>query len=84
MSISRQGPARGHKHADPAGEGGGLICLGVPWFPMDVTVAFFVHKGTNGRWRDVLTAEDVEHDKAVAAARLSSDCAHWLETGELP
>jgi aryl sulfotransferase len=44
----------------------------------------FINKGTNGRWKDVLTAEDIEQYQAVVADRLSPDCAHWFETGELP
>ena len=43
--------------------------------------ARFFFKGTNGRWRDVLTrAELVEYDKAVART-LTPDCAAWLEHG---
>jgi aryl sulfotransferase len=43
----------------------------------------FIHKGTNGRWRDVLTAEDLEKYDNIANSRLSPDCAHWHETGEI-
>jgi aryl sulfotransferase len=46
--------------------------------------ASFFNKGTNGRWRDVLSAEEVARCDAVAAARLTPDCAHWLKTGEEP
>ncbi|MGG5807883.1 sulfotransferase domain-containing protein [Falsiroseomonas sp. CW058] len=42
----------------------------------------FVHKGTNGRWRDVLTAEDCRRYEATARARLGEDCARWLATGD--
>jgi aryl sulfotransferase len=42
----------------------------------------FFHKGSNGRWRDVLTREDVAHYDALVADRLPPDCARWLETGE--
>ncbi len=43
--------------------------------------ARFFFKGTNGRWRDVLTpAELGEYDKAVART-LTADCAAWLERG---
>jgi aryl sulfotransferase len=44
----------------------------------------FFNKGTNGRWRDVLTAEDIKQYQAVVVERLTPDCAHWLETGDLP
>jgi aryl sulfotransferase len=44
----------------------------------------FFHKGTNGRWRDVLTSDDIEKYEAKARANLSADCSHWLATGELP
>lgn len=42
----------------------------------------FFHKGTNGRWRDVLTADDAAKYERVAAANLAPDCAHWLATGD--
>jgi aryl sulfotransferase len=44
----------------------------------------FIHKGTNGRWRDRLSADDIRKYEAIAASRLTPDCAHWLATGELP
>lgn len=44
----------------------------------------FVHKGTNGRWRDVLTAEDVARYEARALQELGADCARWLATGRMP
>jgi aryl sulfotransferase len=43
----------------------------------------FIHKGTNGRWRDVLAQEDIEKYERLARERLTSDCAHWLATGQL-
>lgn len=43
----------------------------------------FVNKGTNGRWRDVLSPEEIALSDEVAAANLTPDCAHWLKTGEL-
>jgi len=42
----------------------------------------FINKGTNGRWRDVLTAEDVASYEAHALAELGEDCAHWVATGQ--
>lgn len=44
----------------------------------------FINKGTNGRWRDVLTPADVRRYEARARAELGDDCARWLATGELP
>jgi aryl sulfotransferase len=43
----------------------------------------FFHKGTNGRWRDVLTAEDIAKYEDAVARNLLPGCAHWLKTGEL-
>ena len=43
----------------------------------------FFHKGTNGRWRDVLTKEDLRLYDAAVARELTPDCAHWLENGRL-
>ncbi|MGH7016230.1 MAG: hypothetical protein ACRED8_03985, partial [Caulobacteraceae bacterium] len=42
----------------------------------------FFHKGTNGRWKDVLSTDEIERCDALAARRLSPDCARWLATGE--
>jgi aryl sulfotransferase len=39
----------------------------------------FFNQGTNGRWRAVLTDEDVELYAAAVARELTPDCAHWLE-----
>ena len=44
----------------------------------------FINKGVNGRWKDVLSAEEIKLADDVAAANLTPDCAHWLRTGELP
>lgn len=41
----------------------------------------FVNKGTNGRWRDVLTAEDNALYETRALAELGPDCARWLAEG---
>jgi aryl sulfotransferase len=43
----------------------------------------FIHKGTNGRWKDVLTLEEIAKCDEIAAENLTPDCAHWLKTGEL-
>ncbi len=41
----------------------------------------FIHKGTNGRWRDVLTAEDSRRYETLAIERLGPACARWLAEG---
>jgi aryl sulfotransferase len=43
--------------------------------------ATFINKGTNGRWRDVLTDEDLDLYKETRDKVLSPDCATWLEEG---
>ena len=42
----------------------------------------FFNQGVNGRWRDVLSADEIARCDAVAARRLTPDCAHWLRTGQ--
>jgi len=44
----------------------------------------FIHKGTNGRWRDVLTEEESQKYEKLAVEKLGATCAHWLATGEMP
>ena len=44
----------------------------------------FVYKGTNGRWLDTLTSEDLQKYDEVVSENLTPDCAHWHATGELP
>jgi aryl sulfotransferase len=41
----------------------------------------FINKGTNGRWRDVLTADEVADYDSKALAELGPDCAKWLASG---
>src|SRR5262249_46204599 len=43
----------------------------------------FINKGVNGRWRDVLTADDNARYERMAEEKLGPDCARWLKTGEL-
>jgi aryl sulfotransferase len=43
-----------------------------------------INKGTNGRWKDILSAEEIARCDKIALERLGPDCAHWLKTGELP
>jgi aryl sulfotransferase len=42
----------------------------------------FIHKGTNGRWRDQLTAEDCRRYEEIAERELGEACARWLASGE--
>jgi aryl sulfotransferase len=41
----------------------------------------FINKGTNGRWHDLLTKEDVATYEARAVKELGADCANWLAHG---
>lgn len=43
----------------------------------------FFNKGTNKRWREVLTEEDLELYRAAIARELTPDCADWLENGRV-
>jgi len=43
----------------------------------------FIHKGKNGRWRDVLTEEESQKYERMAVEKLGESCAHWLATGEM-
>jgi len=42
----------------------------------------FINKGVNGRWRDLLSVEDVKAYEGRALKELGPDCAKWLATGE--
>lgn len=39
----------------------------------------FIHRGINGRWRDLLSAEDCACYEAKARAELGEACAKWLK-----
>ena len=41
----------------------------------------FLNKGTNGRWRDLLTPDDVARYETKAARELPPSCARWLAHG---
>ncbi len=41
----------------------------------------FIHKGSNGRWRDVLTQDDCAAYEARALEELGTECANWLANG---
>jgi aryl sulfotransferase len=43
----------------------------------------FINKGSNGRWKDFLTAEDIARYEALVGRRLSPALAAWLEGGRL-
>ncbi|MHB1946557.1 MAG: sulfotransferase domain-containing protein [Gammaproteobacteria bacterium] len=42
----------------------------------------FVNKGTNGRWRDVLSPAEIGKCDEMAEKHLPQQCVHWLRTGE--
>jgi len=44
----------------------------------------FINKGTNARWRDVLTSADNALYEKLAREKLGGACAAWLATGRLP
>lgn len=46
--------------------------------------ATFINKGTNGRWRDTLTPDDIAAYDTKALAELGPDCAAWLARGNSP
>ncbi len=62
-------------HAEPAVPLGGALWEG--------GAKTFIHKGTNGRWRDVLTEEDNANYESRALEELGPECANWLSSGEL-
>lgn len=41
----------------------------------------FFHQGTNGRWRDVLTDDELAMYEQTKANVLTSDCVRWVELG---
>lgn len=41
----------------------------------------FVNKGTNGRWKGVLSEEELQMYRDAMARTLDPDCANWLENG---
>ncbi len=41
----------------------------------------FINKGTNGRWKDLLTKEDNERYEKMCVENLGEECTHWLNTG---
>lgn len=61
------------RNADKAAPLGGLLWEG--------GAARFINKGTNGRWRDLLTEQDNDRYRQLAVEQLGPDCARWLEGG---
>ncbi|KAI8945905.1 P-loop containing nucleoside triphosphate hydrolase protein [Xylaria longipes] len=43
----------------------------------------FIHKGTNGRWKDILSEDDNMQYLERAKQELGEECAQWLEKGRL-
>jgi aryl sulfotransferase len=43
----------------------------------------FINKGTNGRWRDVLSEDDIARYLALAARKFTPAEAAWIEHGRL-
>lgn len=43
----------------------------------------FINKGSNGRWRDVLTPDESLAYERMAAEKLGPEAARWLATGEI-
>jgi aryl sulfotransferase len=41
----------------------------------------FLHKGTNGRWREVLSDKEMALYEAACDRALTLDCRVWLESG---
>jgi aryl sulfotransferase len=48
---------------------------GAPWKGGAKT---FVHKRSNGRWRDILSDGEKAEYEALALKKLGQDCARWL------
>ena len=42
----------------------------------------FINKGTNGRWKDMLTKEDNDRYERMAVEQLGERAASWLATGK--
>src|SRR5262249_44816354 len=49
--------------------------------PFEGGAQAFLFKGTNGRWRDVLTPQELEAYRKRGAEILPADAARWLEGG---
>ena len=47
----------------------------------DAGAQVFINRGTNGRWTETLTPEEVAAYEARAVRELGPECARWLATG---
>lgn len=61
-------------HATPSVPMGGIFWEG--------GAETFIHKGTNGRWKDLLSQQDIDHYEKTIVEKLGEDCAHWIMTGD--
>ena len=43
----------------------------------------FMHKGTNARWRDVLSPQEIARYEQMARDKLGPECAAWLANGTI-
>ncbi len=43
----------------------------------------FIHKGINGRWREILEPGESEKYEHLAVQELGPECAQWLATGKI-
>jgi aryl sulfotransferase len=57
-----------------------VMSEGANMFWKEGTQTFF-HKGTNGRWKDILSADELRLYGEAMRKTLPPDCAHWLEHG---
>ena len=48
----------------------------------DAGADVFINKGVNGRWKDMLSAEEKAEYETRAVKELGPECARWLATGE--
>jgi aryl sulfotransferase len=61
------------QHASTIAPRGGVALIG--------GAETFIHKGTNGRWRDVLSPSEIEAYDTRALDELGPSCATWLHEG---
>jgi aryl sulfotransferase len=41
----------------------------------------FIHKGTNGRWKDLLSQQQIKHYEELHAQKFDMACANWIKVG---
>lgn len=63
------------KHAAETVPGGGIFFTG--------GAETFLHSGTNKRWQNTLTEEDIQNYEERALRELGQECANWLAKGSL-